>query len=233
MLHVQRSDHGRSAESLDIVVRDSLKHRVHPMATQEQIRVYRVAEGDVADFIDDVAALRIEVFRKWPYLYEGDMAYERQYLQALVESDGAALILAEHDGQIVGASTAMPLVDEHDEFKQPFVKARLDPARVFYLAESVLRPAYRGLGIGHRFFDLREAHARKLGGTRFAMFAFCAVDRKRDDPRRPDDYRDLDPFWIKRGYTKCPELRATFDWKEIGNDQETSQTLTFWTRLII
>lgn len=205
---------------------------VHAIEPQDNLRVFKAASGDIARYLDDVAALRIEVFRQWPYLYDGEMAYEREYLQAMVKSDEAALILAEHGGRIVGASTAMPLVDEHDEFKKPFVDARLDPARVFYLAESVLLPAYRGKGIGHKFFDQREAHALKLGRTRFLMLAFCGVDRDQNDPRRPSDYRDLDAFWNKRGYTKRPALRARFAWKEVGSDEETTQTLTFWTRLL-
>ena len=30
--------------------------------------------------LDDVAKLRIKVFRAWPYLYDGDLDYERNYL---------------------------------------------------------------------------------------------------------------------------------------------------------
>ena len=38
------------------------------------------------------------------------------------------------------------------------------------VAESVLLPAWRGRGMGHRFFDLREEHARSLG-RRWAAFS--------------------------------------------------------------
>lgn len=197
---------------------------------RDDVRVFQVSPDKTERYVDDVAALRIEVFRDWPYLYDGDMDYERGYLLNLVESSRSALILAEADGQIVGASTAMPLEDEHENFKRPFEALGMDLSKVYYLAESVLLPAYRGQGIGHRFFDLREAHGRAIG--EFAMFAFCAVDRSPLDPRRPGDYRDLDAFWTKRGYVKNPVLRCKFDWKEVGSDDETTQTLTFWTRML-
>ena len=61
---------------------------------------------------------------------------------------------------MVGASTALPLADETVEFQQPFIDAGWDPARIFYCAESVVLPAWRGRGLGVRFFAEREAHAR-------------------------------------------------------------------------
>ena len=33
--------------------------------------------------LDDVARLRIAVFRAWPYLYDGHLDYERRYLENL------------------------------------------------------------------------------------------------------------------------------------------------------
>jgi len=98
---------------------------------------------------------------------------------------------------------------------------------VLYFGESLLLPEYRGRGIGHRFFDLREQHAGKLG---LPLTAFCAVDRPPDHPKRPDDYRPLDGFWTSRGYVKRAGLRAVFDWKEIGASVESPHSLTFWLR---
>ena len=35
---------------------------------------------DLDTALDDLARLRITVFRDWPYLYDGDLDYERRYL---------------------------------------------------------------------------------------------------------------------------------------------------------
>jgi len=98
---------------------------------------------------------------------------------------------------------------------------------VFYCAESVLLPAYRGHGIGHRFFDIREAHARRLG---FSKCCFCGVDRPADHSKRPATYRPLDDFWRARGYAPLEGAVAQFKWKDIGQTDETAKPLQFWIR---
>jgi hypothetical protein len=100
-------------------------------------------------------------------------------------------------------------------------------ARIFYCAESVLLPEYRGRGVGHRFFDLREAHARALGRSHVA---FCGVMRPAEHPLRPADAAPLDPFWRKRGYAPLPGAVALFRWKDIDQPDETEKPLQFWMR---
>ena len=88
--------------------------------------------------------------------------------------------------------------------------------------------SHRGGGVGHAFFDGREAHARRLGG--FHTSTFCRVVRPADHPLKPKDYRPLDDFWRKRGYAPAEGLVAHFAWKDIGETQETVKELQFWKR---
>lgn len=191
------------------------------------LRIERVVGADVRRHLDAVAALRITVFRDWPYLYDGDAAYEREYLDAYGASADSVFVLAFDGDTIVGASTGLSLADDSAEFRAPFDAAGLDASRVFYFGESVLLPAYRGRGAGHAFFDHREAHARALG--RFDLTAFCAVDRDPADPRRPAGHRDNDAFWSRRGYTRQPGMTMRLRWNEIDQG-ETEHALTFWMR---
>ena len=70
--------------------------------------VVRVLTGDaLADALPDVARLRIDVFRDWPYLYDGDADYERDYLRAY-QSPGAVVVAAMDGDRIVGAATGAP-----------------------------------------------------------------------------------------------------------------------------
>lgn len=189
------------------------------------IELYRGA--DFRPHLDAVARLRVAVFRDWPYLYEGDSDYERDYLAAYCGSADSVLVLARDGERVVGASTGLPLLDDSEAFAQPFHDAALDPAQVFYFGESVLLPEYRGRGIGHAFFDQRQAHARELG--RFRTTAFCSVDRDDSDPRRPQGYRSNDAFWRKRGYAPQPGMTVRLRWREPGQG-ELEHGLTFWTR---
>ena len=119
-------------------------------------------------------------------------------------------------------------LDEHVEARGlEHTQAELHERRVGVSRERM--QAQCGRGIGHAFFDAREAHARALG--RFRMTAFCAVDREQDDPRRPAGHRDNDAFWSRRGYVRRPELRMQLAWDERGRG-ECEHTLTFWTRAL-
>ncbi len=191
-------------------------------------RTLRVFRGpDIGPWLADVARLRVAVFRDWPYLYEGDFDYERDYLAAYAASPRSVFVLALDGGRVIGASTGLPLLDDGEAFHQPFLASDIALDEVFYFGESVLLPDYRGRGIGHAFFDQREAHARALGGFRWT--AFCAVDRDADDPRRPAGHRGNEAFWLKRGYRRRPGMTMQLDWGETGRG-EVSHALTFWLR---
>jgi GNAT superfamily N-acetyltransferase len=186
--------------------------------------------GDALDAaLEDVARLRIAVFRDWPYLYDGDLEYERRYLQVYRDSPAAILVGAFAGGRLVGAATGTPMADHATEFAAAFAGQPHDLSEVFYCAESILRPEFRGKGAGHRFFDLREAHARRLG---FRKVAFCAVVRPADHPARAADHRPLDPFWRARGYAPLPGVVAEFAWKDLGAAEETRKPMQFWMKAL-
>lgn len=181
----------------------------------------------IAPYLEDVARLRSAVFRDWPYLYEGDDAYERDYLAAYAASPDSLFVLAIDGDTVVGAATGLPLAHDTAAFHAPFMQRGIPVGEVFYCGESVLLPQYRGQGIGHAFFDQREAHARSLG--RFRWTAFCAVDRHPDDPRRPRSHRGNEAFWRKRGYHRQPGMTMRLDWNETDGG-ETEHAMTFWMR---
>ena len=174
---------------------------------------------EIEDHWLSLAELRICVFREYPYLYEGTLDYERDYLKTYWNSPDSRVLLLRDAGRTVGASTCLPLAHEGPEFRAPFAQ----PGDYFYLGESVLLPEYRGQRWGHLFFDLREARARELGGFRFTCF--CAVER----PFR-EGHRSLESFWAGRGYVHHPELRSTFTWRDVGEPEETPKELSFWLR---
>jgi GNAT superfamily N-acetyltransferase len=183
----------------------------------------------IAPHIDDLARLRIAVFREFPYLYDGTVEYEAEYLATYVRSaDSLCVLVRDDDGRVVGASTALPLMDETEEFQLPFAAAGWDCSRIFYLAESVLLPAWRGRGLGVRFFAEREAHAQRL--QRFDWCAFCAVQRPQDHPRRPADYQPLDAFWQRRGYRHQPELHTHYHWRDLDETEESAKPMSFWLK---
>ena len=193
------------------------------------MRVERLTGAALDAALDDVARLRIAVFRDWPYLYDGDPAYERRYLESYRQSPRAVVVGAFDGARLVGAATGTPMTDHAEEFAAAFAGRPEPLSEIFYCAESVLLPGYRGQGIGHRFFDEREAHARETGHRHAA---FCGVIRPADHPARPMDARSLEPFWRGRGYAPLPGVIARFRWKDLGEAEESEKSLQFWMRAL-
>jgi GNAT superfamily N-acetyltransferase len=190
-------------------------------------RIELLGGAEIATRLDVLAGLRIAVFREWPYLYEGSAGYEKQYLETYVRSPRSLAILAWDGDRCIGASTALPLADAEASAQAPFRTAGMAIDRIDYFGESVILRPWRGRGLGVKFFELREAHARALG---LSVCAFCAVLRPEDHPARPADYVPNDAFWTRRGYRPAPDLQGRFEWPDLGEAAPTAKTMRFWLR---
>ncbi|MEM1084557.1 MAG: GNAT family N-acetyltransferase [Verrucomicrobiota bacterium] len=194
------------------------------------IEVQTLTGGEASRSLAELARLRIEVFREYPYVYDGDETSEELYLSSYLKAKGSVMVLVWNDGEVVGVSTGLPLTDADEAFRQPFEDAGEELGKWFYFGESVLRKDFRGRGLGHRFFDERESHAMKLG---FHKLAFCSVLRPEDHPLKPVGHRPHDLFWGKRGFIKQPALRAKLAWPQVGSGgEEVENELVFWTRCL-
>ncbi len=184
--------------------------------------------AEIDPVLPALARLRMVVFRDWPYLYDGTLDYEESYLAKFAKATGAVCVVASDGAEIVGASTGAPMAEHADEFGLPFRAAGYDLDRIFYCGESVLLKSHRGHGLGHAFFDHREAQAKRLGG--FTHSTFCRVVRPDDHPLKPSDYVPLDGFWRKRGYAPVEGLIAHYPWKDIDQPEETAKPMQFWMK---
>jgi GNAT superfamily N-acetyltransferase len=189
-----------------------------------KIEVRSFTGREVSVRLPEAARLRLSVFREFPYLYRGTEEAELRYLADLAASPRAVLVVAEVQGKVVGVSTGLPLVDADPAFQAPFGERDT----WFYFAESVVEATWRGRGIGRRFMEAREEHARGLG---FGRACFCAVERPADHPLKPPAYRGNEGFWKRCGYERQPAMRARYAWRQVdGGEAEIENELVFWTR---
>jgi len=65
-----------------------------------EVRIETVPGPAIGERIADVARLRIAVFRDWPYLYDGDAAYEAHYLQTYTRAPESAFVLASDGARV-------------------------------------------------------------------------------------------------------------------------------------
>lgn len=191
------------------------------------IRIEHLSGAALAPHLKGLAGLRISVFRAYPYLYDGDADYEAWYIADFARAEGAVVIAALDGDVLIGAATASPMRAQKDAFSSPIARVGLNPDELFYFGESVLLPEYRGHGIGHRFFDAREAAARAQG---YSRTGFYAVVRPEDHPAKPAAYSPLAAFWNKRGYAPLEGAVADFPWKEVGQAAEVPHPMQFWAR---
>ncbi|MEL6266177.1 MAG: GNAT family N-acetyltransferase [Pseudomonadota bacterium] len=186
-----------------------------------------LAREEILARLDDLADLRIHVFRAYPYLYDGDRAYEATYLRPYAESARALVVGAFAGDRLVGASTAAPMEDHAEGFAEPLAAAGLAPETVWYCGESVLLPECRGQGAYPAFFRHREAAGRAHGRQ---WSVFCGVIRPEDHPLRPADYRPLDPVWRRFGYEKLDGATARFPWRDLSETEETEKPMAVWIK---
>lgn len=176
-----------------------------------------------------LAALRLGVFREWPYLYEGTLDYERHYLETYAACVESLAVLVWDGDECIAATTALPLDQAPAEMRAPFQHAGIGTADVLYFGESLVQHPYRGQGIGLRFFAEREAHARVLG---LARCAFCAVERPSVHPLKPADYVPNDDFWQRRGYLHRDDLRCHFEWRDLDQPLASMHALSYWLKTL-
>lgn len=195
------------------------------------IKVKPVSKEFAREHLLEMAALRIKVFKDFPYIYDGSVDYEVKYLDRYFRASNGTFILAfdeNNSNKIVGVATALPLIEEGDFVKKPFLDLGKKIDEFFYFGESVLLPEYRGRGLGHAFFDEREKVALSFPQIKFTTF--CAVQRPVDHPMKPANYQPLDLFWQKRGYQKDSQLTSKFEWLDIREGHETEKNMVYWIK---
>ena len=74
-----------------------------PAMTTTALTIEVLRGAQVLPQLEAVAALRMTVFAQWPYLYQGDAGYERDYLAAYAAGASGAL----STGALSGTATAV------------------------------------------------------------------------------------------------------------------------------
>jgi ribosomal protein S18 acetylase RimI-like enzyme len=189
---------------------------------------YKIIQGkEIQDYIDDIARLRIQVFREFPYLYDGDLQYEKVYLNKFSSVSEARAVIAMDGSKVVGSFTGLPMKNEGQEIiaQLPFDKVN----EAFYLSEIVLDKTYRGKKIGGNL--LLKLEEEVIKSKLYNRFYFATIVRPNDHPLKPNDYNSLDGMWLKNNYTPTP-YTCSLAWKEIGEKNESFKELRIWEKEI-
>ena len=110
-------------------------------------KIHELQAAELEPWLNGLGKLRIDVFREYPYLYDGDEDYERNYLRRYLEAkDSLVVVVTDSKDDVVGATTCLPMAEEGPEFREPLEQTGMNVGEIFYLGESVLLPEWRGRG---------------------------------------------------------------------------------------
>jgi len=137
----------------------------------------------IADALDELATLRLDIFPEYPYLYQGKKKDELTYLATYAEAPDACVILAYDGLTVIGAATGMPLIHEDAQMLDAFAGTKFPINDVYYVGELLFRPAYRNCGLGQKLLDRLESHIRSL--SRYRRLTCATVERPDDPPCAP------------------------------------------------
>lgn len=183
--------------------------------------------NEALDYIPDLAQLRISIFAEFPYLYNGNMDYEKNYLEKFLQSPDSIIFIASAEDKIAGACTAIPLKDEHEDMQKPFLQRNEAISAYFYLSEILLLPEYRRLGLGNKIINACINYATSLA---YPYVCLSTVIRAEDHPRRPLNYHSADLFFQKHGFEKMKNYICKFSWQDWDENQESDKSMQFWRK---
>ncbi|SRR5581483_6392476 len=198
------------------------------MMLMTDIHVRSFTGPGLKPYIHSMAKLRMEVFKDYPYFKDPQHDDEIAYLKRLSLNKETIAVLIFDNTTLVGVSLGSPLEIEEETLRHPFKERKWSIESYFYFGDSALLKRYRGRGIGHHFFDAREAHVSHY--KKFKHICFCVPEHHALDPNRPKDFIPLDDFWRKRGYVHHPEIKCHISWKKINETHPTDQPMSFWIR---
>ncbi len=182
-------------------------------------------------YIDIISQLRIEIFKEYPYLYKGDLDYEKKYMQGYLTDHQAMIALASINERIVGISTGIPLISDSEivmDAKKVFAKDNIDISDYYYYGEMIILPEHRRKGLATQLCCAQNKVIKRWG---FKHVCILTVVRGEDHPLKPTNYISQESLWKSLGFSKN-NLTINYSWPTIQVDQSAtsqSNTLEFWT----
>lgn len=191
----------------------------------ERMEIFTLRGKEILPYLDRIAELRIHIYRDWPYLYEGDLETEKNYLKVYADSEASVLVLAIEGNQAVGIAMGLPTNESMEQIQRVFEKEQSSMENSFYLADIILAKEYRNKKIGLKLLQDFEKSVRDQ--NKYNEIVMCEILRDFDHPQRPAESRSLDSFWERLGYSIIPNWQISLNWLDIGEEEKMSHLMHF------
>jgi len=189
------------------------------------LRIEALNSNDVQEFRNRIATIQTPFFSKYPYFYKSTKA---DWCQSIEESSGKKktiyLILFDKK-KVVGYSNAFP-INRIEIFNTNLKNKGIKTQKLFYIANIIILPEYRGLGLSKHFFACLEKKALEWG---FDYTTLISIQRPNNYPGKPENYKSVKDIWKHFGYMKLPfTLHETYI--QSDTHKETDNTHDFWIK---
>lgn len=193
---------------------------------------YKLFEKEsIEEVLPFIVANRIEAFREYPYLYEGNWDEEASLIRQLSTMRDSAVVVAFFHDQPVGFLSGVSFQAYDDHFVgsvEKFQQAGFDAQAFYYFPEMIIVSEHRGKGLSKKLFTILKENAKKMGYTQG-----CFVTESHENHHlKPVDYRGLDTLWSDMGCQKT-DITLNFSWMTLQNNNEQSMQehiLTYWIK---
>ncbi len=182
-----------------------------------------------------LARLRINLFREYPYLYDGNIKYESDYLREYAKEPYSMLHMVHYNDEIVALFSGMPLSCKSSivlDLKNAMLEnGHENIDKYYYYGEILIVPEFRHYGLFNLLFTSMDYEAKLLG---FSDACLLTVEREDSHPLKSLDYVPTDALWQTRGY-KRSGLIVNFDWPTIfpnGETKDIKNPMAAWNAVI-
>lgn len=189
----------------------------------EQIRLYT----------RDLSHLCLEVYKEWPYLYEGSEEEGVEYIEErYVKNPDSLVCLAFQGNQLIGAAMGLPLCHAPPHYLTCF-KSDESLKDVFYWGELAVVPKHRHLKVAKEIYT--KMGKEVIDSGKYRAIAFCEVTRSSDFIQKypkPDQYRGNDSLWLHLNFEIKANLTCQGKWRLVGEAQESTQDMVYWWKTL-
>jgi GNAT superfamily N-acetyltransferase len=191
----------------------------------------RLLKGSqIQDYLEQIAQLRLTIFKEYPYLYDGGLKDELVYLQHYTNHAEATAIITSCGNELAGAVTAIPLQYESEEITSPLASMQYPVECTIYIGELLFYPDYRNKGLGTRLLSGIEQHFHSQKNYEYLTSA--TVNRAEDHLCRPEGYVPIERFLQRNQFAKMPGVTTHITWKEIDGVHRDHE-MQFWIKALV
>lgn len=196
----------------------------------ERVAIASLRGAEAAAAIEDLADLRLTIFREFPYLYDGRREDELDYLARYARTPDALVVTVSEAGKVVGAATGIPLAAEGAALVEPVAGSSYPVAQLYYVGELLFYQEYRNRGLGLRLLAEVERQVRSMGGYRY--LACATIVRPENQPARPAGYLPIERFLARTGFKRLDDLQTSFTWRELDG-ASCEHPMKYWIKELV